>query len=143
MHASPTWPTGPRTCSTWCGAARDRPRMTSCSCCFGRGTGSLGEIHDVTPPEVAFEAEDFDGRFSFRIGGAAAPGDIERVVRSAGDVEHVTVGGEERRPAPEAPGPSGAGTPDARTRHIRVDLGRLDGLMDLIGELVTVRGRLQ
>src|SRR5207247_6703969 len=46
------------------------------------------------------------------------------------------------RPAPEAPGPSGAGTPDARTRHIRVDLGRLDGLMDLIGELVTVRGRL-
>ena len=103
---------------------------------------SLGEIHDVTPPEVAFEAEDFDGRFSFRIGGAAAPGDIERVVRSAGDVEHVTVGGEERRPAPEAPGPSGAGTPDARTRHIRVDLGRLDGLMDLIGELVTVRGRL-
>src|SRR5437773_370701 len=74
--------------------------------------------------------------------GAAAPGDIERVVRSAGDVEHVTVGGEERRPAPEAPGPSGAGTPDARTRHIRVDLGRLDGLMDLIGELVTVRGRL-
>src|SRR5439155_1678825 len=45
-------------------------------------------------------------------------------------------------PAPEAPGPSGAGTPDARTRHIRVDLGRLDGLMDLIGELVTVRGRL-
>ena len=103
---------------------------------------SLGEIHDVTPPEVAFEAEDFDGRFNFRIGGAAAPGDIERVVRSAGDVEHVTVGGEERRPAPEAPGPSGAGTPDARTRHIRVDLGRLDGLMDLIGELVTVRGRL-
>src|SRR5204863_3693070 len=36
----------------------------------------------------------------------------------------------------------GAGTPDARTRHSRVDLGRLDGLMDLIGELVTVRGRL-
>src|SRR5206468_7774926 len=51
-------------------------------------------------------------------------------------------GGGERRPAPESPGPSGAGTPDANTRHIRVDLGRLDGLMDLIGELVTVRGRL-
>ena len=103
---------------------------------------SLGEILDVTPPEVAFEAEDFDGRFSFRIGGAAAPADIERVVRSAGDIEHVTVGGEERRPAPDTPGSSGAAAADARTRHIRVDLGRLDGLMDLIGELVTVRGRL-
>ena len=103
---------------------------------------SLGEIQDVTPPEVAFEAEDFDGRFSFRLGGAAAQADIERVVRSAGDVEHVTVGREERRLAPDTPGPSGATAPDARTRHIRVDLGRLDGLMDLIGELVTVRGRL-
>src|SRR5207253_1799955 len=32
--------------------------------------------------------------------------------------------------------------PETKSRHIRVDLGRLDGLMDLIGELVTVRGRL-
>src|SRR5207247_428421 len=31
---------------------------------------------------------------------------------------------------------------ETKSRHIRVDLGRLDGLMDLIGELVTVRGRL-
>src|SRR5437773_1931255 len=81
-----------------------------------------GERRGVTTAGVAFEAEDFAGRFSLRLGGAAARGDIERV-RSAGDAEHVTVGGEERRPAPEAPGPSGAGTPDARTRHIRVDLG--------------------
>src|SRR2546426_12616332 len=29
-----------------------------------------------------------------------------------------------------------------QTRHIRVALRRLDGLMDLIGELVTARGRL-
>ena len=105
---------------------------------------ALGEIHGVTPPEAAFEAEDFDGRFSFRIGGAAAPADIERVVRSAGDIEHVTVGTEERRAgvAGMPAAPKGAAPPDAKSRHIRVDLGRLDGLMDLIGELVTVRGRL-
>ena len=82
----------------------------------------VGPVHAVTPPESGLEADEFDGRFSFRIGGAAGVAEIERAVRAAGEVEHVTVGGEERRP--------------------RVDLERLDGLMDLIGELVTVRGRL-
>src|SRR5712691_10081049 len=99
---------------------------------------AVGPVHAVTPPESAFEADEFDGRFSF--GGAAEVAEIERAVRAAGEVEHVTVGGEERRPA------SGAGAlptqPETKSRHIRVDLGRLDGLMDLIGELVTVRGRL-
>jgi two-component system, chemotaxis family, sensor kinase CheA len=56
----------------------------------------------------------------------------------------VSVGGDERRtpsPAPGAPG-AAAAPADAKGRHIRVDLRRLDGLMDLIGELVTARGRL-
>jgi len=102
---------------------------------------AVGPVRAVTPPESAFEADEFDGRFSFRIGGGAGAAEIERAVRAAGDVEHVTVGGEERRAAPGAGGPPSA-APETKTRHIRVDLGRLDGLMDLIGELVTVRGRL-
>src|SRR6266516_5117221 len=102
---------------------------------------AVGPVHAVTPPESAFEADEFDGRFSFRIGGAAGVADIERAVRAAGDVEHVTVGGEERRAAHGADAPSSA-TSETKSRHIRVDLGRLDSLMDLIGELVTVRGRL-
>jgi two-component system chemotaxis sensor kinase CheA len=101
----------------------------------------VGSVQAVTPPESAFEADEFDGRFSFRIGGAAEAAEIERVVRAAGDVEHVTVGGEERRAAPGAGAPAPAAA-ETKSRHIRVDLGRLDGLMDLIGELVTVRGRL-
>src|SRR5712664_2265257 len=100
----------------------------------------VGPVHAVTPPESAFESDEFDGHFSFRIGGAAGAAEIERAVRSAGDVEHVTVGGEERRTAPAAGAPPSAA--ETKSRHIRVDLGRLDGLMDLIGELVTVRGRL-
>src|SRR5436853_199135 len=87
--------------------------------------------------DVAEVADEFDGRFSFRIGGAAGVADIERAVRAAGDVEHVTVGGEERRAAHGADAPSSA-TSETKSRHIRVDLGRLDSLMDLIGELVTV-----
>ncbi len=102
---------------------------------------AVGPVRAVTPPESAFEADEFDGRFSFRIGGEAGAAEIERVVRAAGDVEHVTVGGEERRAAPGAGGPPSA-APETKSRHIRVDLGRLDALMDLIGELVTVRGRL-
>ena len=101
---------------------------------------AVGPVHAVTPPESAFEADEFDGRFSFRIGGAAGAADVEQAVRAAGDVEHVTVGGEERRATPGAGGPPTA--PETKSRHIRVDLGRLDSLMDLIGELVTVRGRL-
>jgi two-component system, chemotaxis family, sensor kinase CheA len=101
---------------------------------------ALGPVRNVTPSETAFESDDFDGRFSFRIETTAQAADIEQAVRGAGDVEHVTVGGEERRVAPAPGTPTAA--PDAKSRHIRVDLRRLDGLMDLIGELVTVRGRL-
>src|ERR1051325_3948441 len=112
---------------------------------------ALGAVQGVTPPQTAFESDDFDGRFSFRLDSSAAAAEIERVVRGAGDVEHVSVGGggEERRAAaPRGEGGAGGGagaaadaTPQKR-RHIRVALRRLDGLMDLIGELVTVRGRL-
>src|SRR5205814_52923 len=82
---------------------------------------------------------------------SAAPAEIERAVRGAGDVEHVSVGGEERRaaaPRAAAAGAAGGGVGapgeavQEKSRHIRVDLGRLDGLMDLIGELATARGRL-
>ena len=104
---------------------------------------ALGPVRNVTPSETAFESDDFDGRFSFRIETTAQAEDVERAVRTAGDVEHVTVGVEERRTAPGGSAAAPAAPPgDAKSRHIRVDLRRLDGLMDLIGELVTVRGRL-
>jgi len=112
---------------------------------------ALGAVQGVTPPQAAFESDDFDGRFSFRLDSSAAPAEIERALRGAGDVEHVSVGGEERRaaaPRTAAAGAAGGGVgapgeavPE-KSRHIRVDLRRLDELMDLIGELVTARGRL-
>ena len=112
---------------------------------------ALGAVQGVTPPQAAFESDDFDGRFSFRLDSSAAPAEIERAVRGAGDVEHVSVGGEERRAAALRTAAAGAvgggvGAPGEaapeKSRHIRVDLRRLDELMDLIGELVTARGRL-
>ena len=104
-----------------------------------RKAQSLGAVHGIAPSPAAFEAEDFDGRFAFRLETARTVAEIEAAVRSVGDVERVSVGGggdddEEHVTPVESAG--------GRSRHIRVDLRRLDSLMDLIGELVTTRGRL-
>jgi len=104
---------------------------------------SLGTVHRIQPAAAAFESDDFDGRFAFELETAAAAADIETAVRSVGDVERVTLGGgtDESQVAP-APAPGETVAAGGRGRHIRVDLRRLDTLMDLIGELVTERGRL-
>jgi two-component system chemotaxis sensor kinase CheA len=93
---------------------------------------ALGAVDAITPPPTAFEVEDFDGRFSFRLDSPAPAPAIQQALGAAGDVERVTVTDEAARGADDA----------GRGRHIRVDLRRLDALMDLIGELVTARGRL-
>ncbi|MGH7673467.1 MAG: chemotaxis protein CheA, partial [Gemmatimonadales bacterium] len=103
-----------------------------------RKVQSLGGVHGIAPPPAAFEAEDFDGRFAFRLETSAPAGEIEAAVRAAGDVERVTVGDDESRAPRVEGGVAGGGA----SRHIRVDLRRLDALMDLIGELVPARGRL-
>jgi len=104
-----------------------------------RKAQSLGTIYRVQPPPAAFESDDFDGHFVFELDTAATPADIEAAIRSVGDVERVVVGGDEEHLTPAE---SVAGAAAGRGRHIRVDLRRLDTLMDLIGELVTERGRL-
>ncbi len=101
-----------------------------------RRVEALGAVRDVTPPTGAFEADDFDGRFSFRLATAATTDAITAAVRAAGDVDSVLVSEVHARAAATPAGDA------ARSRHIRVDLRRLDALMDLIGELVTSRGRL-
>jgi len=68
---------------------------------------------------------------------------VERLRSMAGDGEHAdspapaTAGG--AAAAPLAPA-AGASVP--RARHVRVDIGRLDALTDLVGELIIARGRL-
>src|SRR5256885_904092 len=97
---------------------------------------ALGAVQGVTPPQSAFESDEFDGRFSFRLDSPAAAAEIERVVRGAGDVEHVSVAGGERQPAAPRATAAGGATPEAtpeKSRHIRVDLRRRGGLAGLIG----------
>ncbi|HEY3221828.1 MAG TPA: chemotaxis protein CheA [Gemmatimonadales bacterium] len=100
---------------------------------------TLGTVGRVQPPPAAFESDDFDGHVVFELDTTAAAAAIEAAVRSVGDVERVTVGaGADEGQVSPAESVAGGG----RSRHIRVDLRRLDTLMDLIGELVTERGRL-
>jgi len=104
-----------------------------------RKAQSLGAVQGIAPSPAAFEAEDFDGRFVFRLDTARTVAEIEAAVRSVGDVERVSVGGGDGDDDEHVTPVESAG---GRSRHIRVDLRRLDSLMDLIGELVTTRGRL-
>ncbi len=105
-----------------------------------RRAQGLGAVHNITPPTAALETEEFDGQFSFRLDTAAAVGEIEATLRAAGEVESVAVGEEAGPGAPV--GTEVGALHEGRSRHIRVDQRRLDTLMDLIGELVTARGRL-
>lgn len=96
---------------------------------------ALGTVHSIEPAPDALEAEEFDGQFACRVDTAGSDAELEAAVRLAGEVESVTVGGEEAET-------QRADVMAGRVRHIRVDLRRLDALMNLIGELVTARGRL-
>ena len=118
--------------------------------------GTLGEIHETAPPLAALQAEEFDLEFAVRVATDADVAAIERTARQAGDVDAVAVdpsdaGGRRLSIATPlaapaiGPGPTAAAAPAPMRaqRHVRIDLRRLDNLMNLIGELVITRGRLQ
>ncbi|WKW11978.1 chemotaxis protein CheA [Pseudogemmatithrix spongiicola] len=132
---------------------------------------ALGEVLACVPSADALQAATTPQAFSVRMQTAAGAAELEHAVRGAGDVLSVRV--EERaaaaRPIVEAPsvtvespsvtlhpmrrvsdileatdalGPAERGAAP-RARHVRIELARLDSLLDLAGELVIVRGRLQ
>jgi two-component system chemotaxis sensor kinase CheA len=115
----------------------------------------LGEVTSTEPLLDHLQAEGFDADFALRLRTPVAPAEIEQMIRRAGDIADVQVGddaplaGASRRTAPAAPSPFapeptvGSATSETRnTRHVRIDVRRLDTLMNLVGELVIARGRL-
>ena len=142
---------------------------------------ALGEITASAPTVDALQAATTPQRFEVRVATSAGAAELEQAVRSAGDVDEVTVvlsamvqpmvaGPDATVATPSAPPfnrRAADATPSygrragdavdaddfattaeravpvaARTRHVRIELSRLDALLDLIGELVIVRGRL-
>lgn len=111
----------------------------------------LGEVSGLEPGEAALNEPDFDGalRFVLRTGEPAEA--VRQALLSLGEIGLVEVhgyGAAETGPAAvsgDGAAEDGAATAGAagRARHIRVDLRRLDALMNQVGELVIARDRLR
>jgi two-component system chemotaxis sensor kinase CheA len=115
----------------------------------------LGEVTSTEPSLDEIQADGFDTDFAFRLRTESTATEIERTVRGAGDVTAVQVGDDNGRIAKPVPrvtieparAPSTANAAETHSvtgqaRHVRIDVRRLDTLMNLIGELLIARGRL-
>lgn len=110
---------------------------------------SLGAVQGIAPTVAEMMDDGFDGRFAVRVQTDATDATITSTLLAAGFVRDVRVVRAVPRPA---------STPDADARfaaawssdvlkaplqrYVRIDLRRLDHLMNLAGELMIVRGRL-
>lgn len=113
-----------------------------------RAARALGEVTGMEPAEAALQEAGFGGtvRFVLRTGVSAA--EVEAALRAAGEIREVEVaGGLAEAPAVAAEAADGAaseaGRGAARGRNVRVDLRRLDALINGVGELVIVRDRMK
>jgi two-component system chemotaxis sensor kinase CheA len=123
----------------------------------------LGDVIECSPSVEAMQADDFDHDFALRLQTAESLEDVRATLLKAGDVEEVRLG-EDEPPAeiphqtmefnvaelaqgtglstPGVAPQEGVATGVKQQRSVRIDLRRLDNLMNLIGELVITRGRL-
>lgn len=111
---------------------------------------TLGDVVAVAPDEQALGEERFGGTFTIRLKTEASPDRIGDTLRAAGFVDDVRILREGRptdarsAAADRADAAWSAGALKAPLqRYVRIDLRRLDGLMNLMGELVIARGRLE
>ncbi|HEY0930634.1 MAG TPA: chemotaxis protein CheA, partial [Gemmatimonas sp.] len=93
---------------------------------------ALGQVLRTTPAQERWQDDTFDGAFSLVVQADGSDDQLADAVRSAGDVSRVQV----RAHEPEVQ------TAAAPVRTVRLDARRLDGLLDLVGELVISRDRL-
>jgi two-component system chemotaxis sensor kinase CheA len=112
---------------------------------------ALGEVLACSPGVEALQADQFDHDVALRLRTPRDADDVEAALRRAGDVAEVLVGdGPVAAPLIDpvnaamsavSIAPADGGSVRAQ-RSVRIDLRRLDALMNLIGELVITRGRL-
>ena len=111
-----------------------------------RRAEQLGPVFAHDPSPEAIRAGRLERDLSFKLRTDADAEAVESHLSAAGEVEHVSVGPPEAAPAEEGPkaeeaaraAPSRAGGV-----RVRVDIRRLDALMNLVGELVLVREELR
>ncbi|HEY0035917.1 MAG TPA: chemotaxis protein CheA [Longimicrobium sp.] len=119
-----------------------------------RAARGLGEVSGLEPSEAAMQEDGFAGTVRLVLRSEKTDAEIEAALLAAGEIVEVEV----RRgladtpaaPAPDevlhdAPAEEAAERAGAagRARNIRVDLKRLDALVNGVGELVIVRDRMR
>ena len=117
---------------------------------------ALGTVVATAPSAEAMQADEMEHDFALRLVTERAEADVVAALRRAGAVIEVQVGDGPAAaavPVPAEPEPATIGEALATSapsngngvrqqRSVRIDLRRLDNLMNLIGELVITRGRL-
>jgi two-component system chemotaxis sensor kinase CheA len=109
---------------------------------------ALGEVAGTSPPLAQLKEAETPQAFAVRLITQATATEIEATVRLAGEVERVDIDVSGRRRqshtsvASLSDDPGSARSVTRPTRHVRMELTRLDTLMNLVGELVIIRGRL-
>ena len=128
----------------------------------------LGEIFRTIPPSDNLNNEDFDFDFNVLTATTISPDDVKAAIEKIGDVLSVDVSEVKTdtpaslapsssapaptpapaqtvktTPAPTSPAPVKKETPKKSSQTVRVDIGRLDKLMNLVGELVISRARIE
>jgi two-component system chemotaxis sensor kinase CheA len=101
----------------------------------------IGEVIDTLPSMQDIEDEQFDRDFQVTLMTTASPETVESAVKDISEVEFAEVLTDsepavERRAQPRAPRLS-----DSQT--VRVSVGHIDEMVDLVGELVITRSRLE
>ena len=129
--------------------SRDAPLRGARAMLVLQRARTLGHVVAVVPDERALAEDHFEQTFAFRLKTNASQELITETVRAAGFVESVRVTREARSADPASAAVDRAdsawNTPTIKTplqRYVRIDLRRLDALMNLMGELVIARGRL-
>ena len=115
-----------------------------------RAARALGTVTSLEPSEAAMQEPGFAGTVRFVLRSAAPGHEIEAALRSAGEIREVEIA-EGLMDAPAAAqeaaaadgGAAAQGGAATRARNIRVDLRRLDALVNGVGELVIVRDRMR
>ncbi len=110
----------------------------------------LGEVLASLPPVEALEDEKFADSFQVGVATGETPEKVEKALLAIAEISRVSIDSlheprEGEQPAQAPARPSGEKAPLSiarKTQSVRVNIARLDTLMNLVGELVINRTRL-
>jgi two-component system chemotaxis sensor kinase CheA len=111
----------------------------------------MGEVLDTDPTGQEIEDEQFDREFTVILQTTGTPDEIEQAVLGVSEIEGVAIEEREEHLAEPVEMIGSASAEAARRTHmpklsqtqtVRVAIGHLDNMVDLVGELVTIKARL-